>query len=131
MKTANENVVNLSFSQYYSKREAYRKLFEDDLLKCERGTIMMYGCDFDEEAEDVHTRSGDPGGLFTFSLLKAAAAWYDAPLSSGVYKVNTAFVEAFARVKVLRPLQNPQFESGRRLGYFPLAIKHVEEILFS
>lgn len=131
MKAANESVVNLSFSQYYEKREAHRKLFEDDLSKCERGTIMMYGCDFGEVAEDVHTRGGDPGGLFTFSLLKAAIAWHDAPSNSGVYKVNKAFTEAFARVKVLRPLQNPQFEPGRRLGHFPLAVKTVEHILYS
>lgn len=121
-KFVNERVVYEGFSAV-DNRKLHRDLFDNDMMKCERGTIMMYGCNYDEVSSGVHTKSREPGGLFTFSLLKAAFAWYAEPSNKGIFKVHQAFSHAVNRVHALQPQQNPQLEAGRRLGYFPFVIK--------
>lgn len=123
LKFANESVSFSRIAEDLKYREAHRALFDSSLAKCERGTITLYGCDFAEFASGKHKRRTEVGGLFSFSLIEAANAWYENIGTSGVLSVLSAHKGAVPRVKADEPEQNPIIEAGRRLGFFPFSVK--------
>jgi len=108
-------ILESAASQYQ-----YRELYEASISKCERGTIKLYSCDKDESAQESKL-----GGNFTSSLIKCGYNWHDVTESnrSSVLPINNAFHFAEKITNQLDRDQHPQMTAGRRLGYFPWAIK--------
>ena len=108
-----------------SVRLAHRRLYDDCIQRCERGAIFMYACDYTEEASAAHTRGGKLGSLFTFKCVEVAETWYKSARGNECIKINDAFPSIQRKVGEIEPEQKPQLHGGRRLGYYPLAVKAV------
>jgi hypothetical protein len=107
-----------SLDPYY--REACRMAFDQSIQGCERGTIKLFSCDLDEAAgEDKE------GGFFTKGIIDESSDWADRqPKGFGMtLNIYDAFIMAKTAVQAQEPKQHPQFEGGRRLHYFPFAVK--------
>lgn len=94
-------------------KQAYRDLFDRALERAEKGSCRIYGCSFDEAANEEKT-----GGAFTQNLIKVGTAWR----TSGVLTLRQSFDAATARVRQRYPQQNPEALLGRRLNHFPFAV---------
>lgn len=96
-------------------RSAYRRAFEDAVLRSEKGTCRLYGCDFNEgSGEDPKGR----GGFFTQALIAVGRR----ATGKGVLGLDKAFEVAAADVRSKDPRQNPQASLGRRMHQFPFAV---------
>lgn len=113
--------ANAAKALKYDYRWRCRQLFDDALSNSERGTISLFSCDLDEAAGETKE-----GGYFTSSLLDSANVWKDS-LSGGLsssldlYSAFTRSVDAVHRTS--HNQQHPQFQGGRRLRYFPWAVR--------
>lgn len=103
-------------------RNAYRRFFEEEVLKTERGTIILYGCGIGEESRDWYHEKR-PGGLYTLALLDAAQQWVSTASNKQVRNVVDAHRVAEVEVVRRNPEQHPDIRHGRRLGVFPLAVR--------
>ncbi len=95
-----------------------RKIFDDAVFSCEKGTITVYSVGVNEEAGEHPSH----GGYFTQSMLEAATNWEDVGLKS-VLNVNEAFLRAKKILVKYTKKQHPQINTGRRLHMFPFAVK--------
>lgn len=102
-----------------ASRARHRELFDQQLDFSEAGAIYLYSCSVDESAQE--TVNG--GGVFTASLIQAGEEFYNRPPVRSVLTVDTAFLSAFSLANSKYPQQHPQFQPGRRLRYFPFAVK--------
>jgi hypothetical protein len=96
-------------------RKNARKMFDQAVLSCAEGRIVVYSCDKNQTA-------GDPGsgGIFTQSLIKIGESYVKKP--SGVMDINDAFQLAKARTYQLNAPQTPTINAGRRRDYYPFAV---------
>lgn len=90
-----------------------RVLFEDELIKCEKGLVKVFAADVDETADD--TRS------FSRILMEVAKAQVGS-CSNGVLHINDAVRLAGEEMP---PQQNPVYMGGRRLHHFPFAVTRI------
>lgn len=97
-----------------------RKYYEDQIMICSPGLVILNACDLDETAGDDSRK----GGYYSYSLRDAAIYWgegyhqYRSSLS--VVGVHNA---AVGRVRQLTSdKQNPQIEKPRSEPYFPFAV---------
>lgn len=99
-------------------RATARRNFEQALMKCEEGRIVLYAC-------DVHQSAGDDrntGGCFSSNLLNNAESWAGSSQAGLVLDVRSDYTLARQSTTADNYPQDPQIEAGRRLGYFPFAI---------
>lgn len=96
----------------------YRKIFDDAVMANPEGRIVAYSCDINQSAGD----DGN-GGVFTQELL--AAPRYFSPTNNnqyGIVKINQAFERAQKMTYEKNAPQNPVFNAGRRMDFYPFAI---------
>lgn len=98
----------------YKARADYRRLFDDAVKKAELGACRLYGCDFDESAQE-----SEAGGLFTQCIILAGRNWG----GRGVLPLNQAFDAAARCVTQKDPRQMPQSNMGNRVNHFPFAVQ--------
>lgn len=94
-------------------RESFRILFDRALERAEKGDCRIYGCAFDQAAQE-----NKAGGVFTQALVQSGESWS----GSGVFSLREAFDEAKRVVARKHPQQTPESELGRRLNHFPFAV---------
>lgn len=104
-----------------SSRQKYRELFETEIMKCEKGAIELYSCDLDEAAGE----SSRSGGYYSRFIAACCEEWHSR-VSDGaksVYRINEAHECAAEKTNDRARQQHPQYEGGRRLKHFPLAVR--------
>ena len=87
-----------------------RILFENEMLKCERGLVKVYAVGEDEEADDERSFS---------RVLMAVSKEKVGSSTNGVLHIDEAV--RFANDE-MPPQQNPVYRGGRRLHHFPFAV---------
>lgn len=92
----------------------FRNLFDSALERAEMGACKLYGCAFDQSAQETKA-----GGVFTQSMIQAGINW----TGSGVFSLRNAFDEAEKMVARKHPQQTPEPQLGRRLNHFPFAVQ--------
>lgn len=97
-----------------------RQLFDQHLMRCEKGAIVMYACAANEAAGE----NGN-GGYFSQSLISAAEEWSCVNDNFNILPVNVAFELGvqYMHNNYFAPGQNPEIYNGRRNASFPFAIK--------
>ena len=106
----NEKVAFPNETLNKSVQDDTRMLFENELLKCERGLVKVYAASEGEEAADERSFSRV---LMAVSKDKAVAS------ANGVLHIDDAV--RFANEE-MPPQQNPVYRGGRRLHHFPFAV---------
>lgn len=87
-----------------------RTLFEDEMLKCEKGLVKVFAADVDQSADDEKSFS---------RVLMGMAKSKVAAHPDGILRINEAVRLADAEL----PLQQtPVYMGGRRLHHFPFAV---------
>ncbi len=95
-----------------------RRLYDNAILSCAEGRIVMYSCDKNQTAGD----DGN-GGYFTQELLKAPRVLLESGKIKGrVVGADDAFEYAKARTIALNAPQCPVFNAGRRRDFYPFGI---------
>ena len=102
-------------------RQMHRDIYEKIILRTERGTITLFGCDYNEEADDMLSET-QYGGLYTHKLIGAGDTWYSSA-AKGMLNVYDAHLRAERDTTGQNRLQHPKILHGRRLGIFPFAVK--------
>lgn len=92
----------------------YRNAFNNALADTEEGTIRIYGCSFNQAAQETKPENG---GDFTHEFIKAGVT-----ASSRVFTVQEAFGVAAIRLRE-KGNQQPEYKPGRRLRHFPFSVK--------
>jgi hypothetical protein len=103
------------------ERTVYREYFDAQVMRCERGSIILYGCGIGQESRDWYSET-TPGGLYTHALLGAAKGWAATAAGKAALDVVQAHRLAAPDVTRRNPEQAPDIRHGRRLGVFPLAV---------
>ncbi len=106
----NEKVAFSNEALNASFQHNTRALFENELLKCERGLVTVYAAGEGEGAADVRSFSRVLMGV---SKDKVGAS------TNGVLHIDEAVRFANAEMP---PQQNPVYKGGRRLHHFPFAV---------
>lgn len=106
----NEKVAFSNEALNASFQHNTRALFENELLKCERGLVTVYAADEGEGAADERSFSRVLMGV---SKDKVGAS------TNGVLHIDEAVRFANAEMP---PQQNPVYKGGRRLHHFPFAV---------
>lgn len=86
-----------------------RTRFEEELVKCEMGSVKVFAADVDEAAADNRS----------FSRVLISVARNRDNYSDGVLRINKAVQLAG---EAMPPQQNPVYGGGRRLRHFPFAV---------
>lgn len=89
-----------------------RILFENELLKCERGLVKVFAADEGQAAADKKS--------FSRTLIEIARSAVET-CQDGILRINDAV--RFAQTE-MPPQQTPVYMGGRRLHHFPFAVKH-------
>jgi len=89
-----------------------RQLFEQTLLRAEKGWVKMYAADLHQSASDEKS--------FTHILIQEATKWSAANV--GVLDTKNAYDLVYKRFEVDNPQQTPIFRAGRRICHFPFSI---------
>lgn len=92
----------------------FRNLFDTALERAEKGVCKLYGCAFEQAAQESKA-----GGAFTQALIQAGKGW----TGSGVLFMRNAFDEAEKAVRQNSPQQTPESQLGRRINHFPFAVQ--------
>ena len=92
----------------------FRNLFDTALERAEKGVCRLYGCAFEQAAQESKA-----GGDFTQALIQADKGW----AGSGVFSLRNAFDEAEKVVRRKSPQQTPECQLGRRINHFPFAVQ--------
>lgn len=96
----------------------YRKIFDDAVMRCTEGRIVVYSCDINQSAGDDGT-----GGVFTQELLKAPKSFQ--PKNGeryGIVNIQKAFDVAKDKTYVRNAPQSAVMNAGRRMDFFPFSI---------
>ena len=88
-----------------------RILFENELLKCERGLVKVFAAGEGEEADDDRSFS---------RVLMEVSKLMVGTCQDGVLRIDDAV--RFAQIE-MPPQQTPVYLGGRRLHHFPFAVK--------
>lgn len=88
-----------------------RILFENELLKCERGLVKVFAAGEGEEADDNRSFS---------RVLMEVSKLMVGTCQDGVLRIDDAV--RFAQIE-MPPQQTPVYLGGRRLHHFPFAVK--------
>jgi hypothetical protein len=102
-----------------STRSRHRALFDEQLDGAEAGAILLYSCNLDESAQE--TELG--GGVFTSSLVHAGEDFGQSSPIRSVQTIRDAFQTASVMTTRRYSQQHPQIQPGRRLRYFPFAVR--------
>lgn len=102
-------------------RLRYRAVFDAAVMQAGSGVIRMFACNIDETADE----SASSGGLYTRSLIDCCSEWHDRTASGQPFYYPTLEAHQCATQKTTgrQPQQAPQYEGGRRMHHFPLAVK--------
>lgn len=92
----------------------YRDLFDTALEIAEKGACTLYGCAFEQAAQE-----SSAGGDFTQALIRAGENW----AGPGVFSLRNAFDQAEKVVRGKSKQQTPVSKLGRRLYHFPFAVE--------
>ncbi len=101
--------------EFAEDRRRARQLFDQAVMACAEGRIVVYSCEKNQTAGDDGS-----GGIFTQSLIKVGASFEKKP--SGVMDINDAFQFAKVRTYQLNAPQTPTLNAGRRRDYYPFAV---------
>lgn len=96
-------------------RQLYRNLFDDALSRVEEGPIRIYGCSFNQAAQETRPENG---GDFTHEFIKAGTQ-----SSVRIFTVRDAYGVACERLSKKGTQQRPEYKPGRRISHFPFAVK--------
>jgi hypothetical protein len=109
-----------TLSEIYS-RIRHKQLFESAVNSAEKGIIRLYSASLDESAAEDRLK----GGYYSTQLISSCERWYEDehPDGTEIFTVREAHAAAARIVTARFPQQNPQYDEGRRLYPFPLAIK--------
>ena len=102
-------------------KQKARRYYDEQLLKCPRGLVVMQACDIDETAGDDEKK----GGYYSYSLIACAEDWENQ--QNGYVEKCMSVVAchngARSRVQSLSGgNQNPQIEKPRSMPYYPFAV---------
>lgn len=89
-----------------------KMLFENELLKCERGLVKVFAADEGQAAADKKS--------FSRTLIEIARSAVET-CQDGILRINDAV--RFAQIE-MPPQQTPVYLGGRRLHHFPFAVKN-------
>lgn len=101
-----------------------RKYFDQRLMLCPTGLVVLHACSVGETAGD----SGTQGGYYSYSLLDGAVQWVrdtyvDTSRNTEFFSIVEAHEAAKRGVDTLSGgRQTPQIEKPRTSEYFPFAI---------
>lgn len=98
-----------------------RQYYDEQLLKCPNGLVVMNACDLNETAGDDEKQ----GGYYSHSLMECATKWFEGKteLKKECMSVVSVHNVAAERVRLLSGgKQNPKIEKPRSLPYYPFAV---------
>jgi len=95
-----------------------RILFDAAVTSAEAGQIVAYSCGINEAAGEDKNR----GGYFSAAMIECGREMSRSGIQRAI-STKDVFDCAFRKVKTQAAQQNPEFSAGRRLRYFPFAVK--------
>lgn len=113
LESAMRSVASSLLSKGLNLYDDYRKIFDESVLSAEAGECKIYGCAFDQAAQE-----SSAGGLFTKSFIETGENWR----GRGALDIKSAFDNAYQLVRSRDKVQTPVFRGGRRLRHFPFAV---------
>lgn len=108
----NEKVAFSNEALSKSVQHDTKMLFENELLKCERGLVKVFAADDGQAAADKKS--------FSRTLIEIARSAVET-CQDGILRINDAV--RFAQTE-MPPQQTPVYLGGRRLHHFPFAVKN-------
>lgn len=110
-----ESIKDEAYSRVYGAgREYYRKEFERQVLRCEKGCTRLYSASLTEEANDKPS--------FTQILISFAERWSKINPHKSLNIRDAIFETADIMNKRYHISQTPEYNGGRRLNHFPFII---------
>ncbi len=107
--------INKAFP--YADRD-YRKDFENEMSRAEKGSVFLFSCDLDEAAGE-----GNRGGYFSRSLYRIGVNFRNSNTKGTNWlPMDKAFRRAAEMTRTRNPQQNPRFQTGSRSKHFPFAV---------
>ena len=98
-------------------RDRCRLLFSQAMMETATGRILALSCSMNESAQESQS-----GGYFSKAFIDAAESWAQ-KRQRGSFSVKEAFESASFSVRYSTSgRQNPEFNAGRRMTYFPIAV---------
>jgi hypothetical protein len=104
--------------------EACRRYYNNQIVKCRDGIIVLKACSIDEEAGD----DSEKGGYYSYNLLKFAKRWANETIvnnSIGYDILSAPEAHELCKSNVIdksKGAQHPQIEKARSEPYFPFTI---------
>lgn len=113
-----------AFAEPELNRQACRRAFDEQIMRCSNGVIVGYGCSPDQVAAGHPTK----GGYYSSSLIGAAFSWFEG--KKGGWRIvpeqrSIVSIQADAVPRVTRlsgGTQTPMMEKPRTEPYFPFAV---------
>jgi Caspase domain len=101
-------------------RAKFRAHFDSAMMAAEEGRIVMYSCGVGQSAGETNR-----GGFFSRSIVEISEEYCGSQgyFSGGSLSVREAFEKAKEKTCILNAPQSPEIESGRRMRFFPFAIR--------
>ena len=111
---AEEMINKLSLS-----RIVYRELFDKSVMRAEKGIIRLYSCSINESASESPL-----GGTYSKFLIEVAQNWHEKTThgDGNLLLLNRAHDLAAKLTTKKTPQQHPEYQGGRRLFHFPIAV---------
>jgi len=113
-----------AFAEPELSRQACRRVFDEQILRCSNGIVVGYGCSPDQVDAGHPTK----GGYYSSSLIDAAFSWFEGKKTG--WRIvpdqrSIVSIQADAIPKITRlsgGTQAPMMEKPRTEPYFPFAV---------
>lgn len=124
MESAQERYFLKHFDQQPVSLQAARAYYDNAVERCQRGLIVLHGCDINECAGD----DSRLGGYYSYMLCSAARQWSSSPSGGQVSSIVAIHNTASEAVETAsKGTQHPQIEKPRSGPYFPFAVAEYRQ----
>ena len=105
---------------HHFEEASTRQIFDNAVLKAEKGLTIMYAASRNESALDTNK-----GGAYLFSLIAYANRWEKTNRKFRVLPLNTANTRATELMhQTFETIQNPVINAEKRINHFPFAVMY-------
>lgn len=104
--------IDFSKAAVFRDADRARSLYDNAILRSEKGWVKMYAADIGQGAADENS--------FSQKLIAEASLWSDS--STGILDSKGAYDLLLRRFELEHPQQTPIHQAGRRRHYFPIAV---------
>lgn len=114
-------LAHMNIQKRSMDKQKARRYYDEQLIKCAKGLVVMQACDIDETAGDDEKQ----GGYYSCSLIACAKDWGNQQngFAKDCMSVVACHNVARSRVQSLSGgNQNPQIEKPRSMPYYPFAV---------